>query len=196
MKIKKVLQGVLMAGVLVSSIPAHAGADPFIGEVQWFAGNYAPRGWAFCDGQILPISQYTALFSILGTTYGGDGRTTFALPDMRGRVAIHRGQGPGLSNHPLGQKAGTEAETLTINQLPSHTHGLQASNNAATAATPTGGLPANGGRSNLYDTAAANTSMSASAISATGGGQPHNNMQPYVSLSCIIALQGLYPSRN
>lgn len=195
MKITKTLQCLFMLGAFFSAAPANAGNEPFIGEISWFAGNFAPRGWAFCDGQLLPISSNTALFSLLGTTYGGDGKTTFALPDMRGRVAIHRGQGPGLSNRSLGEKSGDESTTLTVNQMPAHTHALHASNSAATSASPSGAVPANTGRANNYDSAV-NTDMNPSSIAATGGGQAHNNMQPYNTLSCIIALQGLYPSRN
>ena len=197
MKFKKVLQSTLIAGVLFSGTSTvNAGIDPFIGEVQWFAGNFAPRGWAFCDGQLLSISQNTALFSILGTTYGGDGRTTFGLPDVRGRVIIHQGTGPGLTNRRLGQKAGAESETLSVNQMPSHAHTLRASGGSATAVAPAGNVLASPGRTRLYDSGTANTNMNTAAITSTGGTQSHNNMQPYNTLSCIIALQGLFPSRN
>ncbi len=197
MKLTKLLQRTLLTGALISGAPAiHAGSDPFIGEVQWFAGNFAPRGWALCSGQLLAISQNQALFSILGTTYGGDGRTTFGLPDVRGRVLIHQGTGPGLSQRQLGQKSGTENETLTENQMPDHTHTLRASGGSATTAVPTDNVLASTGRSRLYDSGAANVDMDASAITSTGSGQSHNNMQPYNTLNCIIALQGLFPSRN
>lgn len=198
MKIKKVLQSTLITGVLFSWMPTvNAGGDPFIGEVQWFAGNFAPRGWSFCDGQLLPINSYQALFSILGTTYGGDGRTTFGLPDVRGRVIIGEGHGPGLSDRRLGGKGGTEEERLTnTQQIASHTHTLRASGGAATNAAPTGNVLASTGRTRLYDSGTANVDMDASAIAPTGGSLPHNNMQPYNTLSCIIALVGTYPSRN
>lgn len=197
MKFKKVLQGALMTGLLFNWVSTvNAGMDPFIGEVQWFAGNFAPRGWALCDGQLLPIAQNTALFSILGTTYGGDGRTTFALPDVRGRVMIHAGSGPGLTTHRLGERGGTETETLTANQMPSHAHTLRASGGSATAIAPNNNVLASPGRTRMYDSGDANADMDASAITSTGGGQSHNNMQPYNTLNCIIALQGVFPSRN
>lgn len=196
MKFTKVLQSTLIAGVLFSGAPTvNAGIEPFIGEVQWFAGNFAPRGWAFCDGQLLAISSNTALFSILGTTYGGDGRTTFALPDVRGRVIIGEGRGPGLSDHRLGAKGGAENETLNTSQMPAHTHTLRASGGEATDAAPAGKVLASTGRTRLY-AGAANADMDASAITNTGGSQSHNNMQPYNTLSCIIALDGIYPSRS
>ena len=197
MKLKKILLATLIAGACFSGTSTvNAGDSPYIGEVQWFAGNFAPRGWAFCDGQLLAIAQNSALFSILGTTYGGDGRTTFALPDVRGRVIIGEGKGPGLSNHPLGQKSGTENETLNTNQIPNHTHTLRASGGEATYAAPAGNVLASTGRTRLYDSGAANVDMDASAIAPAGGSLPHNNMQPYNTLSCIIALVGTFPSRN
>jgi len=171
-----------------------AGADPFIGEIQWFAGNFAPRGWAFCDGQLLPINQNQALFSILGTTYGGDGRTTFALPDLRSRAPLHRGQGPGLSNRNLGSKGGTETVTLSVAQMPAHTHTAKAKNATGTENVPNDRSLANIRRG--YSTDAADVAMDESTVGSAGGGQPVNNMQPYLGLNCIIALQGLYPSRN
>lgn len=176
-------------------LPAnHAFAsEPFIGEIRFFAGNFAPRGWAFCDGQLLPIASYQALFSILGTTYGGDGRTSFALPDMRGRSPLHPGQGPGLSNRRLGEKTGTESNTLTSTQLPAHTHSLNGSSNTASSTTPSNRVLAS---ATIYSDSAPNVSMNSASIGQTGGSQPVNNMQPYLGLSCIIALQGIFPSRN
>jgi microcystin-dependent protein len=197
MKLRKVLQGILITGALFNGTSAvNAGIDPFIGEVQWFAGNFAPRGWAFCDGQLLQISQFSALFSILGTTYGGDGRTNFALPDVRGRVIIHEGSGPGLTSRTLGSKLGTESEILNVNQMPGHTHTLRASGGSATAVTPANNVLASPGRTRMYDSSDANTDMNASAITPSGGGQSHNNMQPYTTLNCIIALEGIFPPRN
>jgi microcystin-dependent protein len=197
MNIKNILPGILLAAACCSGVSTvNAGSEPFIGEVQWFAGNFAPRGWAFCDGQLLPINQHQALFSLLGTMYGGDGRTNFALPDVRGRVLIHAGQGPGLSSHFQGNQGGTETETLTVNQVPAHTHTLRASAGDATDAAPAGKVLASSGRTRLYDSGVANADMNASAITTSGGNQPHNNMQPYLTLSCIIALQGIFPSRN
>jgi microcystin-dependent protein len=197
MKFKMVLQGALVAGSLITGVSTvNAGSDPLIGEVQWFAGNFAPRGWALCDGQLLQINSNIALFSILGTTYGGDGRTTFALPDVRGRVLIHAGNGPGLSSRRLGERRGTETETLATNEMPSHTHTLQASGGPATEVAPNGNVLASPGRTRLYDNGEANASMNASAITSTGGNASHNNMQPYNTLNCIIALEGIFPSRN
>jgi len=197
MKLKKVLQGALIAGALFNGVSTvNAGNEPFLGEVQWFAGNFAPRGWAFCDGQLLPIIGNEALFSILGTTYGGDGRTNFALPEVRGRVMIHAGNGPGLSDRRLGSRGGSENETLTTNQMPSHTHKLRASGGAATAVVPNNNVLASPGRTRLYDSGAANTNMDASAITLTGGNASHNNMQPYNTLNCIIAVEGFFPSRS
>lgn len=196
MKIKKILQASLISCALFTSVPTvHAGADPFIGEIDWFAGNFAPRGWAFCHGQILSIVSNTALFSLLGTTYGGDGRTTFALPDVRGRVLIHAGTGPGLTPRRLGEKAGVENVSLNANEMPSHTHTLRASSGAATDATPAGNVLASTGRTRLYADSA-NVNMDASAIAASGGSGPHTNIQPFTTLNCIIALQGTFPSRN
>ena len=169
-----------------------------IGEIRLFAGNFAPRNWAFCNGQLLSISQNTALFSILGTTYGGDGRVTFALPDLRSRVPIHPGQGPGLSNYVLGQTGGVETVTLTQNQLPSHTHSVNAVANGGNQANPTGNLPAveSTGTSQNYSNAAATGPMSAGMIGNTGGNQPFSVVQPHQCLNYIIALYGIFPSRN
>jgi microcystin-dependent protein len=171
-------------------------SDPFIAEIRLFAGNFAPRGWAFCNGQILSIAQNTALFALLGTTYGGNGQTTFALPDLRGRVPISPGQGPGLSSYFLGQTGGQETVTLNTQQMPSHSHGAAASGEGGTAATPNGGVWAGStARDSIY-AATANTTMSPAAIAATGGGQPHPNMPPYQAINYIIALEGIFPSRN
>lgn len=175
--------------------------DPFIGEVKLFAGNFAPRGWAFCEGQLLPISQNSALFSILGTTYGGDGRTTFALPDLRGRVAIGPGHGPGLSAYREGQKGGQEHVTLTVSQMPSHNHVV---NQKAVAALgdsndPTGRTLANTGDfDNEYSSATPDTNMSPNSILVghAGGNQSHENRQPFLAIYYIIALQGIFPSRG
>ena len=197
LKLKKLVLTTLAAGSLLTGVnTVNAGSDPFIGEVQWFAGNFAPRGWAKCDGQLLPINQYQSLYSLLGTNYGGDGRTTFGLPDVRGRVLIHEGSGPGLTPRQLGSRSGTETETLTANEMPVHTHSLQASSGAATAVTPTNNVLASPGRTRLYDSGSANVNMNANAILPSGSGQAHNNMQPYTTLNCIIALQGIFPPRN
>jgi microcystin-dependent protein len=167
-------------------------STPFLGEIRIFPYNFAPRGWAFCNGQILSISQNTALFSLLGTTYGGNGQTTFALPDLRGRVPNSSGQGPGLSSYTLGQVGGTETVTLTQSEMPSHNHGVNSTNADATSARPGGNFPAAGGG---YNSASSNT-MAPTMIGNAGGSQPHSNVQPYLTLNYCIALTGIYPSRN
>lgn len=168
-------------------------SEPFIAQITLFAGNFAPRGWALCNGQILPIAQNTALFSLLGTTYGGNGQTTFALPDLRGRVPVHPGQGPGLSPVGLGEVGGTETVTLTVNEMPLHNHGIAASNLAATASRPGGDVPAAGGS---YAGSSDGTTMNPAMVLGAGGSQPHQNRQPYLGLNFIIALEGIFPSRN
>ena len=173
-------------------------ADPFIGEIRMFAGNFAPQGWALCNGQLLSISQNTALFSLLGTTYGGDGRTTFALPDLRGRSPLHPGQGPGLSPYDLGEQGGEENVTLQSGQMAAHNHAANASSNAGDQAGPGGyiwAMPGAGRGLTMY-TATANTSMHPSALGTSGGNEPHNNLSPRLGLSFIIALQGVYPPRS
>ncbi len=176
-------------------VPASLHAEPFVGEVRWFAGNFAPRGWAFCDGQLLPVSTYDALFSLLGTTYGGDGRTTFGLPDMRGRAMMHAGNGPVLTPRPQGQKLGQENVSLTTVHLPSHTHTLRGSDAGGDSVMPDDRVLSHVGRLRVY-APSANADMGATAITSSGSGLPHNNMQPYVTMSCIIALYGVYPSRS
>lgn len=183
--------------------------DEFIGVVKMFAGNFAPRGWAFCQGQLLPIAQYNALFSILGTTYGGDGRTTFGLPNLGGRVPVGTGQSPGASNYSIGQMGGVETVTLTQNEMPSHTHVAQVnvSANLGTTNNPVGKVP---GASevqlersgptfpvNSYtDASTGSASPESTTILPSGGNQPHNNMQPYLGMNYIICMEGLYPSRS
>ena len=172
-------------------------SDPFIAEIRIFAGNFAPRGWAFCDGQLLPIAQNTALFSLIGTTFGGDGRSTTALPDMKDRAPMHPGRGPGLTPRRLGEKVGASTAALTEAQLPSHSH-----NYGTTTAPGSSTLPMNNalnsrsvGR-NIYAAGAPDTVMNAGAVSNSGGGQAHNNLQPYLGINFIIALVGLFPSRS
>lgn len=169
----------------------------YIGEIRMFAGNFAPTGWAKCEGQLLSIAQNTALFSILGTTYGGDGQTTFALPDLRGRAPIHYGQGPGLSNYVIGQQGGTETTTLTVNNLPAHNHSINGIVEDGNSASPTGNFPAG---TKLLDPEYSNsgtvTPMNANMAGYTGGNAPVNNMQPYLTVTYIIALYGIYPSQN
>lgn len=166
--------------------------QPFVGEMKWVAFNFAPRGWAQCNGQILQISQYQALFSLLGTTYGGDGRVTFALPDMRGRLMLHED----YANYRLGSKGGEETNTLTLASMPSHTHGLSGSSERANSTLPNDRSLANTSRTKLYGSGTIDKNMHANAISATGGSQTHQNMMPSTALNCIISLQGQYPSRR
>ena len=172
-------------------------AEPFVGEIRMFAGNFAPRGWAFCDGQLLAITQNEALFSLFGTLYGGDGRTTFGLPDMRGRVPVHSGQGPGLTNRRIGLKAGAETATVNASQLPPHSHDLRGSSNLGSDTSPAGNVPATGAGANLYKVGAAvEVPMDAEAITVTGGGQAHTNLMPFQCVHFIVALSGVYPSRS
>lgn len=168
--------------------------DPFLGEIRMFGGNFAPRGWALCNGQLMSVAQNTALFSILGVTYGGNGQTTFGLPNMQGRLPMHWGSGPGLSPHTLGEASGTETVTLINSQMPMHNHQLIGTTAAAGDTLPTGNILSEG---NSY--AAGNstpTNMSPNAIGVSGGNQPHTNMPPYLAVSFIIALEGVFPSRN
>jgi len=169
-------------------------SEPFLGMIIIVPYNFAPRGWAFCQGQILPIAQNTALFSLIGTTFGGNGQTTFALPDLRGRVPNGAGQGPGLSNYDLGQVGGTESTTLTINQMPQHLHTVtpNCTNNASTATKPAGNFPS---AADAYNSAADQV-MGATNTSIAGGSQPFPNLGPYLTLNFCIALEGIYPSRN
>lgn len=190
----------IIVGLSLLPSQARANDTPFIGEVRMFGGNYAPAGYVFCDGQTLPISQYSALFSILGTTYGGDGRTNFAVPDLRGRTPIGPGTGPGLSSRSLGQKLGVEAVTLTDNQLGNHNHSLIATTDMATDTSPNEKLAASSPGllgTRIYADDAPDSTMNAAAIDeAPTAVQPHNNMQPYLGLNYIIAVQGVFPSRN
>lgn len=171
-------------------------SEPFVGEIRMFAGNFAPRGWAYCDGQLLAVSSNDALFSLLGTIYGGDGRTTFGLPDLRGRVPIHAGSGPGLSPRTLGAKSGSENETLTINQLTSHTHPMQASSNLGSTPGPAAKVPATATAIDAYIDEAQGQTLAANAVTAVGGSGSHTNLQPFLCLNFIIALFGTYPSRS
>lgn len=173
-------------------------ADPFVAEIRIFPFNFAPKGWAWCDGQLLPLSQNTALFSLLGTTYGGNGKSNFALPDLQGCVPMHPGQGPGLSLHDLGERGGTETVSLLESEVPSHSHGLLADaldagdtnvpNPSASLALSSGGM--------LYQQTPPNTQLAEDALAVTGGDQPHNNMQPYLTFYFCIALQGVFPPRS
>lgn len=173
--------------------------EPFIGQIILFGGNFAPSGWAFCDGQLLPISQNTALFSILGTIYGGDGETTFALPDLRGRAPIHEGVGPGLTPRPLGQKAGAQSINLSTNQLPSHTHaapGRPCNSGEGNLDSPVNAFPAENGAGAGYHNTANAVMGGSTALGNTGGNQSVSIMQPYLAVNFIIALLGIFPSQN
>lgn len=181
-------------------------SEPFIGQITMFAGNFAPRSWAFCNGQLLAIAQNSALFSVLGTTYGGDGRNTFGLPDLRGRVPIAPGQGPGLSPRNLGSRGGNESTTLTEANLPAHNHEITATAKCKSTAGNSNDAVGNvwaddaGRASATFSSAPPDADMNANSIDAesqeTGGSQSFNNMQPYLAINYIIALQGTYPSRN
>lgn len=184
------------AAIMPTAKPAEASGEPLMGEIMLTGITFCPRGWADANGQLLPIAQNTALFSLFGTTYGGDGRTTFALPDLRGRVPIHLGQGPGLSNRVQGSRGGSETNTLTVGQLPSHSHALNATSENGTTPDPSGNLLANDGNDRIYASGTPNTQMASSAVGNAGSGQAVNNMQPFVTMRYCVALQGIYPSRN
>lgn len=174
-------------------------ADPFVAEIRIYPFNFPPKGWAFCDGQLLPISQNTALFSLLGTTYGGDGRSTFALPDLQGRVPMHPGQGPGLSLYDLGQSGGSDTVSLIESELPSHSHTLLGQNSNSNSNDPSGqlhGRPFGGGNLYKMPPAGPQVSLAPEAIVPAGGDQPHNNLMPYLTLLFCIALQGVFPPRS
>jgi microcystin-dependent protein len=172
-------------------------SDQYLGEIRMFAGNFAITGWAMCNGQLLPISQNTALFSLIGTFYGGNGTSNFALPDMRSRAPVHQGQGAGLAPYTIGEQTGAENVTLTVQQLPSHTHTYtpQANNGAAGSSRPTGGYLANSGGTPIYATSQ-DTNMAAQTLGSTGGGQPLSVIQPVLCITFLIALVGIFPSRN
>jgi microcystin-dependent protein len=173
-------------------------AEPFLGEIRMVGFNFAPQGWALCNGQLLSISQNTALFSLLGTTYGGNGQNTFALPDLQGRVPIHQGQGPGLSPYTIGQMGGEEAHTLIQSEMPQHNHSARAHAGAGNSNVANGNVWSKdaGVSSATYSSATQDGLMSPTAISTTGGSQPHNNLQPFLTINFIIAMQGIYPSRS
>lgn len=172
-------------------------SEPFLAEIKIVGFNFAPRGWAFCDGQLLPINQNQSLFSLLGTIYGGDGRTTFALPDLRGRAPLHVGNSttPGSVNHGQGQKSGEETHVVTTSEMPGHDHSVAANAASATSDEPQDNLPARPGF-DAYGSASALGAFASETISHAGGGTSHDNMQPWLALNFCIALQGLFPSRN
>lgn len=198
MKIKALGFAIAVGGAAAAFAPtASAGSDPFIGEIAIYPYNFCPRGWAAADGQILPIAQNTALFSLYGTMYGGDGRTTFALPDLRGRVPMHPGQGPGLSDRRIGQKFGTETNTLTQQNLPAHVHGVS----TMTSSIRSSGNPdrgSNGSQGGDINTVAGPADAADGAVktSSTGSGQPINNMPPVTVIQYCVSLTGIFPSRN
>ncbi|MAT99586.1 MAG: phage tail protein [Anaerolineaceae bacterium] len=171
-------------------------SDPFVGEIRMFAGNFAPQGWAFCDGQLLAVSQFDALFSLFGTIYGGDGRTTFGLPDLRGRLPIHMGSGPGLTPRNIGSRGGAENVTLTTAQLPVHTHQLRASGDLAGRTAAQGNVLAKSTNVDLYSGDAPDAALAPAAITNSGNSQSHTNEMPFLCINFIVALFGIYPSRN
>lgn len=173
-------------------------SSPFVAEIRIFPFNFAPRGWAFCDGQLLPISQNTALFSLVGTSYGGDGKSNFALPNLQGAAPLHQGQGPGLSLYSLGQTGGSGTVTVLDSEMPAHAHDLMASSQPGEDASPGGeGLARSAGAALYQSTTSANVvTMGPSAVAPAGGSQPHNNLMPYLTLNFCIALQGIFPPRS
>lgn len=196
---KKIIALVIVLSFLAALAPPKnvgAGADPFLGEIMMVGFTFCPRGWAECNGQLLPISQNTALYALLGTTYGGDGITTFGLPDLRGRVPIHTGQGPGLTNRPLGSVGGYEENFISVDQLPAHSHPAWASTGLAWSTRPGGKVWARGrDDTKLYRPPVQMVQMDQSAIGETGQGDSVGNMQPYLVIRSCIAIQGLFPSR-
>ena len=184
-------------GISMTTNQAKAQAEPFLGQIAFVAFNFAPQGWAECNGQTMSISQNTALFALIGTTYGGNGTSTFNLPDMRGRVLVHNGQGNGLSPYQMGQMGGQESVTLTSAQMPAHSHSVSAVLADGNQSTPNGNLPANTkSLDKEYSSSTADTSMKAGMIGNAGGNEAHENRPPYLAMKCIIALQGIFPPRN
>ncbi|MDX6366006.1 MAG: hypothetical protein QOK30_1082 [Nocardioidaceae bacterium] len=171
-------------------------SDPFLGEIRLFPYTFTPVGWSPCDGRLLSIAENSALFSLLGTTYGGDGRVTFALPDLRGRVAVSSGQGPGLSDRQLGSAAGEESVTLTTDGLPAHSHGVIANSTRGASASPSGRVPGHASGATVYADAGDGAQLKHTTITATGGNQPHDNLPPYLTLSYCISMAGIYPTHS
>ena len=170
-------------------------SEPYIGEIRLVGFNFAPVGWALCDGQLVPIAENDALFSLIGTTYGGDGVNTFALPDFRGRIPMHQGTGSSGTTYTIGEQGGTETVTLTVNQIPAHAHPALAQSGAGNQAGPGGNLWASSSL-NQYNSSAADSNMNALAITSMGGSQPHDNMMPFLTINFIISLQGIFPSQG
>jgi microcystin-dependent protein len=172
-------------------------STPFVGEIRMFAGSFAPLDWMFCEGQLLPISENETLFTLIGTTYGGDGQQTFGLPDLRGRVPIHMGNGAGLSNRIIGEMSGVETVTLNTNQIPAHSHTFLGTSSTASATSPANNVVATPSSIDLYrPTAVPAAAMAANALGVQGGSQPHENMQPFLCVSFIISLFGIFPNQN
>jgi microcystin-dependent protein len=172
-------------------------SNPFIGEIRMFGGSFAPVGWAFCNGALLPISQNDTLFNLIGTTYGGDGQETFGIPDLQGRVPIHQGQGPGISqNYVIGQQAGVESVTLTVQQIPSHNHSMAASTATATNTNPNGNILATSPTISSYVIDVAGPQLAPGTLQFIGGNQPHENMMPFLCISFIISLFGIFPTQS
>jgi microcystin-dependent protein len=169
-------------------------AQPYIGEIRLFAGNYEPNGWKFCDGQVLPILGNETLFQLIGTTYGGDGTSDFALPDLRGRLPVHQGNGPGGTTFQIGQAAGTEEVTLTVQQIPAHTHQFLGAGVSGNQTPAQGALPANSLNATPYINFSPDTNMKADSVTPVGGSQPHTNMQPFTGINFIISMSGIFPS--
>ncbi len=170
-------------------------SEPYVGEIRMVGFNFAPVGWATCDGQLIPIAENDTLFTLIGTTYGGDGQSTFALPDLRGRLPVHAGQGPGLSNRIIGEISGTETVTLTIQQIPSHSHAAMAQSGSGNQSSPSNGIWASSGQGQ-YGTGTGDTPMKNTLIAGSGGSQPHDNMMPYTTINFIISLFGIFPTQN
>jgi microcystin-dependent protein len=184
-----------MAFFILSPRASAQAEQPFVGEIAIVGFNFEPNGWAFCDGRLMAISQDDALFALIGTTYGGDGQTTFALPDLRGRVPIHQGSN-GFGSFVMGQTGGEETVTLTINQIPIHEHTISGQSGLGSTAIPTGGVWASQSQLNVYSSASADTPMNPASISTAGGSQPHDNRSPFLTVNYIISLFGIFPSQN
>ena len=195
---RRKLVAILVASSAVQALPAAAQSEPLLGQIMCAGYNFTPRGWAELNGQILPIASNTALFSLLGTQYGGNGMTTFALPDLRGRTVIGAGNGPGLTPRSVGETGGSEVTTLTVANLPTHAHSFAplGSNNDATSISPAGKVAATKARTTLYADPVNIVSGAVGSTSATGGGVPAERMQPFLTIKCYIALEGIYPSRE
>jgi microcystin-dependent protein len=169
-------------------------SNPYVGEIRMFGGNFAPAGWAFCDGSLLPISENDVLFNLIGTTYGGDGQQTFAVPDLRGRVPVHNGTGSSGTTYTIGERAGVETVTLGVQQTPAHSHPLLGSDSIANSSTPAGNVPAKSTTFDPYLLDVSGTAMAAQSIGPAGGSQPHDNVQPFLCVNFIISLFGIFPS--